>query len=176
MNIGNITSDNFNLDGNGKDIQIEVYEQLIEQLQQENKILKEKYENAVADYETTMFEKEQLNSLVNSCQEEIRQLKKQLEEYQQELEKADSITQSCIFNGKKESEISYRKCLNILDKKETQQKEFINYLEDLIKQNETVVEVSKYGLPKNCSKLLIDFYKEILSKYKEIIGVSDEKR
>lgn len=32
MNIGNITSDNFNLDGNGKDIQIEVYEQLIEQL------------------------------------------------------------------------------------------------------------------------------------------------
>lgn len=41
MNIGNITSDNFNLDGNGKDIQIEVYEQLIEQLQQENKNLKE---------------------------------------------------------------------------------------------------------------------------------------
>lgn len=39
MNIGNITSDNFNLDGNGKDIQIEVYEQLIEQLQQENKRL-----------------------------------------------------------------------------------------------------------------------------------------
>ena len=53
---------------------------------------------------------------------------------------------------------------------ENQQKEFIKYLEDLIKQNETVVEVSKYGLPKNCSKLLIDFYKEILSKYKEIIG------
>lgn len=40
MNIGNITSDNFNLDGNGKDIQIEVYEQLIEQLQQENRQLK----------------------------------------------------------------------------------------------------------------------------------------
>ena len=40
MNIGNITSDNFNLDCNGKDIQIEVYEQLIEQLQQENKQLK----------------------------------------------------------------------------------------------------------------------------------------
>ena len=40
MNIGNITSDNFNLDANGKDIQIEVYEQLIEQLQQENKELK----------------------------------------------------------------------------------------------------------------------------------------
>ena len=41
MNIGNITSNNFNLDNNGKDIQIEVYEQLIEQLQRENKQLKE---------------------------------------------------------------------------------------------------------------------------------------
>ena len=45
MNIGNITSDNFNLDGNGKDIQIEVYEQLIEKLQQENKVLKENTEH-----------------------------------------------------------------------------------------------------------------------------------
>lgn len=41
MNIGNITSDNFNLDSNGKDIQIEVYEQLIDKLQQENKQLKD---------------------------------------------------------------------------------------------------------------------------------------
>lgn len=42
MNIGNITSNNFNLDATGKDIQIEVYEQLIGQLQQENKQLREK--------------------------------------------------------------------------------------------------------------------------------------
>lgn len=42
MNICNITSNNFNLDNNGKDMQIEVYEQLIEQLQQENKQLKDK--------------------------------------------------------------------------------------------------------------------------------------
>jgi hypothetical protein len=48
----------------------------IDYLEKENQELKKKYENAVADYETTMFEKEQLNSLVNSCQEEIRQLKK----------------------------------------------------------------------------------------------------
>lgn len=45
MNIGNITSDNFNLDGNGKDIQIEVYEQLIEKLQQENQRYKEVIDN-----------------------------------------------------------------------------------------------------------------------------------
>lgn len=43
MNIGNITSNNFNLDGNGKVMQIEVYEQLIEQLQQENKQLKDNW-------------------------------------------------------------------------------------------------------------------------------------
>lgn len=44
--------------------------------ERENQELKQKYLNAVADYENVMFEKEQLNSLVNSCQKEIRQLKK----------------------------------------------------------------------------------------------------
>ena len=47
MNIGNITSDNFNLDCNGKDIQIEVYEQLIKQLQQENQEYKEVINKAI---------------------------------------------------------------------------------------------------------------------------------
>lgn len=174
MNIGNITSDNFNLDGNGKDIQIEVYEQLIEQLQQENKILKEKYENAVADYETTMFEKGQLNSLVNSCQEEIRQLKKQLEEYQlQNIDlRVDIMIQKKSFPNKLIKDKTFYDLYDMPTYEDllNQQNEFIKYLEDLIKQNETVVEVSKYGLPKNCSKLLIDFYKEILSKYQEMIG------
>ena len=54
MNIGNITSDNFNLDGNGKDIQIEVYEQLIEQLQQENKQLKDNW-NKLKHYQPSLF-------------------------------------------------------------------------------------------------------------------------
>ena len=109
-----------------------------------------------------MFEKEQLNSLVNSCQEEIRRLKKQLQERPKEY----------VFIGNAQNKT--RDFINQItkDNKEfkNQQKEFIEYLEDLIKQNGTVVEVSKYGLPKNCSKLLIDFYKEILSKYREIIG------
>ena len=62
-----------------EDLVIDINE--IKRLTEENQELKQKYLNAVADYETTMFEKEQLNSLVNSCQEEIRRLKKQLEEY-----------------------------------------------------------------------------------------------
>lgn len=60
MNIGNITSDNFNLDGNGKDIQIEVYEQLIEQLQQENKELKEQLLVAQTNEETFRLEMEDI--------------------------------------------------------------------------------------------------------------------
>ena len=55
MNIGNITSDNFNLDSNGKDIQIEVYEQLIEQLQQENQELKEKLDKYENPEDMTLF-------------------------------------------------------------------------------------------------------------------------
>ena len=89
---------------------------------------------------------------------ENQELKKQVEEYENELEKADSITQSCIFNGKKESEISYRKCLNILDKKEAQQKEFMKYLEDESK------EIYRDG------GLRQDIFRQILQKYKEIIG------
>lgn len=49
MNIGNITPNNFNLNGVGKDIQIEVYEQLIGQLQQENKQLKDNWSKLKED-------------------------------------------------------------------------------------------------------------------------------
>lgn len=125
------------------------FQKYTDKLEEENKELNQKYLNAVADYETTMFEKGQLNSLVNSCQEEIRRLKKQLENYKK---------------------LGFKHLQDKNNNLENQQKEFIKYLEDLIKQNETVVEVSKYKLPKNCSKLLIDFYKEIYQKAKEIIG------
>lgn len=90
----------------------------IDLLEKENQELKKRYENAVADYETTMFEKEQLNSLVNSCQEEIRLLKKNLEETRKCLKDMFHIN---IENDKE------------LDKKENQQKVFIKYLEDEIK-------------------------------------------
>ena len=50
----------------------------IDDLYEQVKKQKEVVDKAVADYEKTRFEKEQLNSLVNSCQEEIRQLKKEL--------------------------------------------------------------------------------------------------
>lgn len=88
MNIGNITSNGFNLNFNGKEMQIEVYEQLIEQLQQENKILKENAENndKVVDkvnWENQLLKKEnkqlkvtidkaieKLNSFIGCCKAE----------------------------------------------------------------------------------------------------------
>ena len=57
-----------------------------------------------------------------------QELKKQLDEYQKELEKADSITQSCIFQGKQESKMSFRNCLNKLEQLENIRKEAIEEL------------------------------------------------
>ena len=57
----------------------------------------------------------------------------------------------------------------------TQQKEFINYLEDEI--NKLVKEYGNYVYDDYSEeKGKYDSYQEILQKYKEIIGVSDEKK
>lgn len=55
-------------------------------LLKENKELKEKYENAVADYETTMFEKEQLKKQLKPNYY-VKGLEGTLKEYQQEMNK-----------------------------------------------------------------------------------------
>ena len=111
---------------------------------------------------------ETIQGYVEMIEQECEELKKQVEQYQQELEKADSITQSCIFNGKEESKISYRKCLNILDKKEAQQKEFIEYMNKTIEElecdDEDDEEMKSYLIQR------INTFKEILAKYKSIIG------
>ena len=121
--------------------------------------LKKKYGNAVADYENTMFEKEQLNSLVNSCQEEIRQLKKQVETYE--------------IEGYEQNEELNKKSFDIR-KYKTQQKEFIKYMNDIIEDLETEdvddEEMKGYLIQR------INTFKEILSKFKEITGVSDDKK
>ena len=91
-------------------------------LKEENQELKQKYLNTAADYETTMVEKEQLNSLVNSCQEEIRRLKRQLEENKDKI------------NWYENFEIN--KTIDKLRiKHNNQQKEFIEY------KNKTIEEL-----------------------------------
>ena len=142
-----------------KDVFIELFEEM-ENWREEAKELKEKYLNAVADYETTMFEKEQLNSLVNSCQEEIRRLKKQLQERPKEY----------VFIGNAQNKT--RDFINQItkDNKEfkNQQKEFIEYMNKTIEELECDdvddEEMKGYLIQR------IDTFKEILSKYKKIIG------
>ena len=118
---------------------------------------KKKYLNAVADYETTMFEKEQLNSLVNSCQEEIRRLKKQLEERPKEY--------VFIGNAQNKTRDFINQIIKDIKEYKNQQKEFIEYLTsyiDLLSNKPDLIEESE-----------IDLLKEILSKYKSIIGGKD---
>ena len=105
-----------------------------------------------------MFEKEQLNSLVNSCQEEIRRLKKQLTTYQ-------ILHRDCKVDNLKN--------ISKIEEMETQQKEFIEYMNKTIEELECDdvddEEMKGYLIQR------IDTFKEILRKYKSIIGVSDEK-
>ena len=103
-----------------------------------------------------MFEKEQLNSLVNSCQEEIRRLKKQLEEANEKI----------LLLQVSEPMLNYKKALE-----ENQQKEFIEYMNKTIEELECDdvddEEMKGYLIQR------IYTFKEILSKYKSIIGGKD---
>lgn len=118
---------------------IETIQGYVEMIEQENQKLE--------------TEKEQLNSLVNSCQEEIRRLKKQLEEHKIQYFKDTGIQSDKILEL------------------ENQQKEFIEYLEyklcianKVLDKPEEDEEVRGYVLAR---KFMLE---EILSKYKEIIG------
>ena len=133
---------------------IETIQGYVEMIEDENQELKQKYENAVADYETTMFEKEQLNSLVNSCQEEIKRLKKQLEE--------NKDNYNCLLKQKEQFEYIMSKQVDYRG----QQKEFIEYLENEIYSFELRGTSPEYNFE--------NVLKRILLKYKEIIG--DDKQ
>ena len=116
MNIGNITSDNFNLDGNGKDIQIEVYEQLIGQLQQENKQLREK---------VNKFNIDKINnenkSLKGSCKilgEKNNNQRKELQRLNNKIEKLKVINEEYKkLNGElREENQKYKEVIDRIDK------------------------------------------------------------
>lgn len=77
----------------------------------ENQELKKKYENAVTDYETTMFEKEQL--------------KKQLEEYKDKINWYENFEVNKTID-------------KLRLKHNAQQKEFMKFLEDNWKQTQDI--------------------------------------
>ena len=92
-------------------------------------------------------------------EEEHEKLKKQIETYEIEGYKQNEELDKMSFSIKK-----YK----------TQQKEFIKYMNDIIEDLETEdvddEEMKGYLIQR------IDTFKEILQKYKSIIGVSDDKK
>jgi len=135
---------------------IETIQGYVEMIEEENQELKKQYENAVADYETTMAEKVEL---------------------ERQLENNSKIN---IADHKYASE-----CEDKVIVLKTQQKKFIKYLEDEIKQNipnarwkhynedgfnDYDVENPNFIEVQPTDKVL----KQILQKYKEIIGDDKE--
>lgn len=92
--------------------------------------------------------------------EEIERLKKENQELKKQLE-----------NYKK---LGFKYLQDKNNNLETQQKEFINYLEDEIKQEENKNTIELLSDPNSCRtpnlRYKENIFKEILQKYKEIIG------
>ena len=121
--------------------------QTVKSLLKENQELKEKYVNAVSDYETTMFEKEQL--------------KKQLEDkilLEMKLENE-------LFNKRKEYQETYKDVRIEIKEYKTQQKEFIKWLENGIEK----VRNTEF-LDERIQRAGLIAYNRCLQKYKSIIG------
>lgn len=89
------------------------------------------------------------------------------QELKEQLENEQNYSQSVFsdFQDYKEEASAY------LDKIENQQKDFIEYLENEIK-NSDICDVYVRGMKFNSAEKMI--YKDILSKYKETIGGLDE--
>lgn len=122
-----------------KDVFKELFNEMLN-WKEESIELNKKYVNAVADYETTMAEK--------------NKLKKQLEEYKEQVNKG-------LYNTCLPYTTGYNKAIK---DKETQQKEFIKYLEDEIQKKRgkatTLTSFTRNVVP----------LQQCLQKYKEIIG------
>lgn len=126
------------------------------------------------EYALNLEEAKKIINTIESLQKENQELKKQLE---------DMTLCRDIASGHRE-EVQNRETLLL-----TQQKEFINYLEDEIQKQETVIaenqeksyfliyEDEKENLKLSSQKAYTRrrILEEILQKYKKIVGVKDEK-
>lgn len=97
----------------------------------------------------------QFIKLLMQKEREIKELKKQLDELQ------------TLYNNMFKCHCNRVQVETLL----SQQKEFIEWLENEIK-NSDICDVYVHGMKFNSAEKMI--YKDILSKYKEIIGVKDE--
>ena len=115
---------------------------------------------------------EELDLTIAEIRKENQELKEHLEAYETYFNRFFKINNK-TYDGKI--------VLGLLDKKETQQKEFIKYLEDEIKQNTPYARWKHYNEDgfndydvenPSCIKVqpTNEVLKEVLQKYKEIIG------
>ena len=150
---------------------IETIQGYVEMIEEENKKLKKKYENAVADYETTMAENKELKKQVEKALNDYCRLDAYNRTQQKELKKQlkdkteDYRRMKDNFDGK----------VDVLTKIETQQKEFIKYLEDEMSKwhNNYDSYNYEYEVEEPTAEELIN---KILQKYKEIIGDINDKK
>lgn len=89
----------------------------------------------------------------------IERLEKENQQLKEELQKSDSITQSCIFQGKKESTINFRKCLKQLDLYKSVMDEVKEYIKLISSDYDTLYNQD--------IELVIKHLLEILNKVKE---------
>lgn len=169
------------------------------EIQEENQKLKEKYLNAVADYEITMVEKNKLKSQLKGTthcydEEEHKRLSEQLKLLTSKLDEYDLIVDE---RNQLKKQLEEKIKIGVADHKyssqcedkvitmETQQKEFIKYLEDKIYS----IEPKGTGINFNCEydseedyvmamqeQSRLNTLKEILQKYKEIIGENKDEK
>lgn len=134
-----------------------------------------------------IFQKELLNIIKDyeKLQIENQELKKQLEvgeqQYNDLVEEKEKLFEEVNYTVIPNCDIK-----SVIDKYENQQKKFIKYLEDEIKQNTPSLRWKHYNEDgfndydvENPSCIEVrpndKIFKEILKKYKEIIGVPDER-
>lgn len=111
-------------------------------------------EEAIIIFNSLVGEKENCQTVKTLLEENI-ELRKQLEE-----------TDRKLFLTKNELDMRQK----TIDNKLNQQQEFIKYLEDEIKELQKIKETElDYDILKDVTTQLLD-YKEILPKYKSIIG------
>lgn len=113
----------------------------------------------------------------------VEELQRENKKIQKQLEETNKTIEKCGFVNIEQVMLSY--CGLI-----TQQKEFIEWLEDKIQQQETVIaenqeksyfliyDDAKEDLKLSSQKAYIRkiIFEEILQKYREVTGVSDEKK
>ncbi len=101
------------------------------------------------------------NAKYNDMFDENKELKKQLENcYCNRMDCSGRIKDSKVYDS-------------LVQKVETQQKEFIDWLEDEIKKQKEDIFANSF-IDLYIKRIKILKIEEILNKYKEIIGVSDE--